>query len=448
MSEAVNNIQLQNQQLLQQYHLQQQLMAVPLQQQQQPQQMMMYNPQLYIQQQQQQQQQQQLLLQQQQQPQQQQQQYQQQLQMQQYQYQQQYQQYIQQQQQTQQMLLYQQMYQKQLYLQYQYQQYYMMQKQQQSQLVQMPEHLSKDSIYESHDSVNIQQCNTAATTDNIYYEPFKMSPEFLQMQQAAQERLDAEAANSSEESTPLPSGMTTPKPKKLVDICEIFIREHTEMAKEGGSQQVFIDAFALKHGVDLTRMYSILHVMKCIGIIQKRGHNSYHWLGMHNISKCIESIFHSSINFLTGEQEFVCARCKHNHDHNIHNSNNNNNHELQFDLSSSSSVTNSPSSRPTKISLSQQKSTKLSLIYKQFIKLFFIYDTVSCKNAKELYHNYLTTAKSRRLYDMALILDSIGLITKSDNPGKNKVQYYRWNGPPCINELKESSCDIDNSIIE
>ncbi|GAM24513.1 hypothetical protein SAMD00019534_076880, partial [Acytostelium subglobosum LB1] len=256
-------------------------------------------------------------------------------------------------------------------------------------------------------------------------QPYTISPSFVEQQRMAHEQLCA--SPKSEVPSPIPEAPLSPsKPKKLIDICDLFIKEHTAMVRDGGKRQVFIDAFALKHSVDLTRMYSILHVMKCIGIIEKRGHNSYHWLGMNNIRPSIEAIFHSTHNYLTGELEFVCDKCKANYERK---------------LSGQSCNTEGSGACPSPMNDAKLKqNTKLSLIYKQFIKLFFLNDTVSCKNAKEIYHTHLTTAKSRRLYDMALILDSINLITKTVSPGKNKIQYYKWNGSPTLDELRESSC--------
>ncbi|EFA84644.1 hypothetical protein PPL_01634 [Heterostelium album PN500] len=184
--------------------------------------------------------------------------------------------------------------------------------------------------------------------------------------------------------------------KSLKKICDILLDEFRDCSR----MKMDLETLKTKLKVNKRRFYEILNVMECLGVVTKEERDTFFWNGLQHIRPNIISIY-------------VNSSAELNHSTN------------GFSTSDASSETSEPSIK------------SISNLCHLFIKLFFSRHQVSIADAKEIYNLESMPAKCKRLYDIANILDSLGIIGKVPKTGSK--QYYQWLGPPTIEEILTST---------
>ncbi|GAM20261.1 hypothetical protein SAMD00019534_034360 [Acytostelium subglobosum LB1] len=162
----------------------------------------------------------------------------------------------------------------------------------------------------------------------------------------------------------------TRETRSLKSISDLVLSEYRH--SDPGTR-IDMNDLVSKTQVTKRRFYEIMNVMECVGVVRKEERDAYYWVGYKNVEKTINSIF-----------------------------------ETTADLSA--------------------KMTSINSLCYQFIAMFAIKHMISINDVREEYDLDSRPARCKRLYDIANILESLGLITKSEKV-KSK-QMYTWNGPP------------------
>ncbi|KAB1211667.1 E2F transcription factor-like E2FF [Morella rubra] len=187
------------------------------------------------------------------------------------------------------------------------------------------------------------------------------------------------------------------KEKSLGILCSNFLK----LYGEEGVGTIELDDAASKLGVERRRMYDVVNILESIGIIERKGKNTYSWKGFGEIPRALEELKVSNDN----------------------------------DNGASSSLQTNGKNYPLEsLRTDNRRDKSLSILTRSFIKLFLCSDVdmiLLDDAAKALPgDNQDTTAlrtKVRRLYDIANVFSSMRLIEKTYCPESRKPA-FRWLG--------------------
>mmetsp|Transcript_21765 Transcript_21765/g.32155 ORF Transcript_21765/g.32155 Transcript_21765/m.32155 type:complete len:523 (+) Transcript_21765:115-1683(+) len=208
------------------------------------------------------------------------------------------------------------------------------------------------------------------------------------------------------------------KSKSLGLLCENFCRENWEDGIIG------IDEAAKLLGVERRRIYDIINILESLEIVQRKCKNRYHWQGFSRLPTVLSEIQSQAIEELTDEaRENGILK-----DSDV-------NPKLSKDKDTSSTTNNS-----TKKSLGRlsRQFLQLFLVGNKVMSLTEASDRIMGKaddapccdlNDKKAALTRGQKTKIRRLYDIANVLASIGLVQKLGNQRKARPTFswvYQW----------------------
>ncbi|XP_057769471.1 E2F transcription factor-like E2FE isoform X2 [Salvia miltiorrhiza] len=198
------------------------------------------------------------------------------------------------------------------------------------------------------------------------------------------------------------------KEKSLGLLCTNFLR----LYDREGVDSIGLDAAALQLGVERRRIYDIVNILEGIGVLQKKEKNQYTWKGFAAISGALEVLkeqgekeeFHTYITNVSNEKE-------------------------------RSLLSDSKTECPDKCSKSDKEHRReksLGLLTQNFVKLFLCSEVeiISLDGAAlallgDSHDRTAMRTKVRRLYDIANVFSSMGLIEKVRDPESGKPA-FRW----------------------
>lgn len=211
------------------------------------------------------------------------------------------------------------------------------------------------------------------------------------------------------------------KAKSLGLLCENFCKQTWE------NDIIGIDEAAKSLGVERRRIYDIINILESLEIVERKCKNQYQWKGFSRLPEVLSEIQSEAIEELTEE-----AR--------------------HFGILKESDATPKLSedhNKPEANSTSTKKS--LGRLSRQFLQLFLVGNKVmslteasdrimgkaddapSCDpNDKKAALTRGQKTKIRRLYDIANVLASIGLVQKMGNQRKARPTFswiYHWSAP-------------------
>lgn len=221
------------------------------------------------------------------------------------------------------------------------------------------------------------------------------------------------------------------KSKSLGHLCKNFIKY---FSKEENSI-IIIDECAKMLGVERRRIYDIINILEFFGCLNRKGKNCYNWLGTKAISNSLKNFcYYSSLR-----AQF----------HPLTNDNDKIPQEKEDNIGNSFDVTGIPF-----LKKSFRKERSLGLICFQFISLFSIstkcilsLDSIADKLSLNEKDENTKKTKIRRLYDIANVLQSIGILKKVNV--LDKKTSYEWVGDSGFEQfltqisLKENVGQID-----
>ena len=220
------------------------------------------------------------------------------------------------------------------------------------------------------------------------------------------------------------------KDKSLGSLCQKFLLLYSTLKQH----YISLDIAAHNLKIERRRIYDVVNVLESVSIVVRRAKNCYSWKGFENVNECLEEIRNKENVTIKNPQV----------------------HTLKVSpiVTSSKSFTSergnnlllsTPDSSKSK-SEAQQKSSggrrakSLGRLSRRFIALFLNYKPVLsleeaatqilAMDAVVILPQNLRT-KVRRLYDIANVLSSIGLIVKCKTmtaTNKSQKPAFRWIG--------------------
>ncbi|XP_017251415.1 E2F transcription factor-like E2FE isoform X2 [Daucus carota subsp. sativus] len=241
------------------------------------------------------------------------------------------------------------------------------------------------------------------------------------------------SSNSKDSSSCVPSGSRDSnycrKQKSLGLLCSNFL----SLYDRDGIDTIGLDDAAARLGVERRRIYDIVNVLESIGLLTKKAKNRYSWKGFGVIPKTLQLLKQEGLkeSYTSFEDPLPFKVLDDEVDEKFQSSNN----SSQTDKSNASSVPKIPGLGASK---SERKEKSLGLLTQNFVKLFLCSEVemISLDEAAKILlgdaHDMSmmrnnSTAKVRRLYDIANVLSSMNFIEKTHHPETRKPA-FRWLG--------------------
>ncbi|GFY00747.1 transcription factor E2F7 [Trichonephila clavipes] len=249
----------------------------------------------------------------------------------------------------------------------------------------------------------------------------------------------------------LPVVRVNRKEKSLGIICVRFLSLFPLYPKDSSNIIVSLDDVSSKLKTERRRLYDIVNVFESIDMLRKLAKNKYIWFGKVNLLPALHKIKASDMSILfqtTGEKENVSAKLLYVLNHQKADSDSKQscildevqvfNKKIETEISSQSSSTIPSQSFPE-----LRKDKSLAIMSQKFLMLFLVspYKIISLGVAAKVLNGFQKAERAaqiktqiRRLYDIANVLSSIGLIQKEVAIVQNgRKPAFKYIGP----DLKE-----------
>ncbi|CAL1290313.1 unnamed protein product [Larinioides sclopetarius] len=230
------------------------------------------------------------------------------------------------------------------------------------------------------------------------------------------------------------------KEKSLAIICSRFLLIYPLYPERNSNIIVSLDDACLKLGVERRRLYDIVNVFESIDMLKKLAKNKYLWFGKVNLSSALCCIKKAA------EKENVLAKLQYVFDHEESGTDLKQScilDEVQeftqmFEAEAANSSTLRNLVQPSPLpELRKEKS--LAIMSQKFLMLFLVSPSrvISLNVAAKVLNGFQKTERAaqiktqiRRLYDIANVLSSIGLIQKEVTISQNgRKPAFKYIGP-------------------
>ncbi|XP_024018493.1 E2F transcription factor-like E2FF [Morus notabilis] len=203
------------------------------------------------------------------------------------------------------------------------------------------------------------------------------------------------------------------KEKSLGVLCSNFLR----LYNREDVRTIGLDDAASKLGVERRRMYDVVNILETVGVVARKAKNQYTWKGLEEIPWVLEQLKEEGLR-----ENFNATICSI-----TTRVSNDNEYKGLLGLNTTGDDYSSGSSKNK-----NKRDKSLALLTQNFIKLFLCsdVDSILLENAAKALPGDADDAtalrtKVRRLYDIANVLSSMGLIEKIRHPDSGKPA-YRW----------------------
>ncbi|XP_018106781.1 E2F transcription factor 7 L homeolog isoform X1 [Xenopus laevis] len=225
------------------------------------------------------------------------------------------------------------------------------------------------------------------------------------------------------------------KQKSLGLLCQKFLARYPSYPISTEKMTISLDEAASSLGVERRRIYDIVNVLESLHLVGRVAKNQYCWHGQHNLNETLSDLQR------VGEKQNYRAQiaCFHFKDMGMEYKCDEQKKGCNMDQQNTPFIELSEADCPS-VSSSSRKDKSLRIMSQKFVMLFLVSTTkiISLEIAAKILieesqdaadHSKFKT-KVRRLYDIANVLTSLGLIKKvhvTDERGRKPA--FKWIGP-------------------
>ncbi|XP_013922728.1 PREDICTED: transcription factor E2F7 [Thamnophis sirtalis] len=225
------------------------------------------------------------------------------------------------------------------------------------------------------------------------------------------------------------------KQKSLGLLCQKFLARYPSYPLSAEKTTISLDEVASSLGVERRRIYDIVNVLESLDLVSRVAKNQYCWHGRHSLSQTLKKLQEIGelqkyeelmTSFQQKELDFECRFGEHKKESFV---------DFQdrqlLDFSETDCPSASANSRKDKsLRIMSQKFVMLFLVSKTKIVTLDIAAKILIEESQDTADHSKFKTKVRRLYDIANVLTSLGLIKKvhvTEERGRKPA--FKWIGP-------------------
>ncbi|XP_073397630.1 transcription factor E2F7-like, partial [Dendrobates tinctorius] len=233
------------------------------------------------------------------------------------------------------------------------------------------------------------------------------------------------------------------KQKSLGLLCQKFLARYPSYPLSAEKTTISLDEAASSLGVERRRIYDIVNVLESLHLVSRVAKNQYCWHGQHSLNETLKNLLWE------GERQKYSAQIAY-FQHK----------DFGMEQRKDNSIINQPSSSIEQdcpsASASSRKDKSLRIMSQKFVMLFLVSTTkiitleiaakILIEESQDLSDHSKFKTKVRRLYDIANVLTSLGLIKKvhvTEERGRKPA--FKWIGP--VDFKNESDQKMEVSTI-
>uniref|UniRef100_A0A8C8BKM0 Transcription factor E2F8 n=1 Tax=Otus sunia TaxID=257818 RepID=A0A8C8BKM0_9STRI len=266
--------------------------------------------------------------------------------------------------------------------------------------------------------------------------------EVLQAKHCLQEHLSGDEYEKSQPSR---------KEKSLGLLCHKFLARYPDYSSTAENNYICLDEVAEELNVERRRIYDIVNVLESLHMVSRLAKNKYVWHGRHNLSKTLQALKKVGEDNKYTQQIQMIKKREYEHEFDFDGERN---EEMARSLGSNEHsemcFVELPGMEFRAASVNSRKDKSLRVMSQKFVMLFLVStpQTVSLEVAAKILigEDQLENldkskfkTKIRRLYDIANVLSSLGLIEKvhvAEERGRKPA--FKWTGPEVSTDSQES----------
>ncbi|NXL32625.1 E2F8 factor, partial [Glaucidium brasilianum] len=266
--------------------------------------------------------------------------------------------------------------------------------------------------------------------------------EVLQAKYCLQEHLSGDEYEKSQPSR---------KEKSLGLLCHKFLARYPGYPSTAENNYICLDEVAEELNVERRRIYDIVNVLESLHMVSRLAKNRYVWHGRHNLSKTLQALKKVGEDNKYTQQIQMIKKREYEHEFDFDGERN---EEMARSLGSNEhsemSFVELPGMEFRAASVNSRKDKSLRVMSQKFVMLFLVStpQVVSLEVAakiligedqlEDLDKSKFKT-KIRRLYDIANVLSSLGLIKKvhvAEERGRKPA--FKWTGPEVLTDSQDT----------
>ncbi|XP_074740350.1 transcription factor E2F8 [Strix uralensis] len=273
--------------------------------------------------------------------------------------------------------------------------------------------------------------------------------EVLQAKHCLQEHLSGDEYEKSQPSR---------KEKSLGLLCHKFLARYPDYSSTAENNYICLDEVAEELNVERRRIYDIVNVLESLHMVSRLAKNKYVWHGRHNLSKTLQALKKVGEDNKYTQQIQMIKKREYEHEFDFDGERN---EEMARSLGSNEhsemSFVELPGMEFRAASVNSRKDKSLRVMSQKFVMLFLVStpQIVSLEVAakiligedqlEDLDKSKFKT-KIRRLYDIANVLSSLGLIEKvhvAEERGRKPA--FKWTGPEVLTDSQDTKLETTST---